>query len=1572
MNKLGKVAVALAMAFSVGVLPADGESTRDYEQDGLIAVWDGFENDGAGGHVETLTEWKDTEGNHSFVFNANSGITVEGSALAFTGASGCFAKMDAAGTAVTFDLARNGTLEVVFKAASDRANTSFLLRSSGTSGIAAANYNSQTSWIVSNTPGSPMPVLDGRGEVTTLVVHYANGLASAPYVNGQPVATSGADFWSSAQSITSLGANYDGGKAYKGEIYAIRLYSKSLTPEQIAANRAVDVERFIEGKVDQNNDILRIVGSPANIVPVTPAYGETNGLVAGTSFICSAPAVWTNEERTIVYTCGGYTVTADGGVYLSGTGNSFTYTHPECQSRVQLVWTWVPQGITSWSYVQDGLVHQWDALENAGIGLSDRTTNVWTDLKGDVGLTLHDANTMWTSNSLHRTASTYVFASATAAIPGVQTMELTFRREAYRQFAVLASLEGWVNDGRGMLTMKNDGIGSTYHGYHNHYGATHGDFVTVAFYPGLAKCDTNLFVNGEAVKATSDSEGWSSGMTAAFTLGGRATNSGGNNFRGDIYACRLYDRLLTPRELAKNAYYDGVRYNGQSRTDEVIVRGEPAGLGASSPAYGKHSGIPAGESMDITVPAAWTNEAKTIIAVCRGYKVYADGAVCEDVTFENEGEHTFTYVQPESFSGAPELVLQWEPLLQLDVTVEGDGSVRADRTGWMAEGEQVTLTATPNDGESVFAFWSGDGVTSEHRQDNPYVHTLAASGNRLTANFYKRVYVSETGSDANGGTGWDDALATVTAALDRVTYPYVMVGEGVYPVERAIVIEKPAVVCGSGARGSVIQLVQKPAGDVKDKTHGVFYIDSPDAGLTNLAVTGKSRGGYGRGVYLADGRIENCAITNCATPNLLMYGGGLYMKKGTIRNCLIDNNICNSSGGGSEPGGGIYMTGGLVENCTITRNQATYGTGSTSRGGGVYMTGGTVRNCLIAKNQAAVSGYGIQADGGTVENCTIADNFYEKASSGFGVVAAAGVTFRNNIVWGNTNPGGFANASVSATACMNNDCEPALAGADNVAVNPNFNDDYTLNFSACVNGGVLLDWMEGATDLAGNPRVVGDRPDMGCFERTAGSGIECSFKATSDGAVNSARVTLEAQADGDTAGVVYYWKVWGKDGNLVEDISGADCGTTVVTLGADSYTVALAVTNGAGKGAAPAPVEDAVKVYATRVYVSEKGSNVRPYATLESGAHDFETAFGLLAPGGTAYVDDGVYEIKNRVLLGGTFGTKVISLNGPANCVVKAAADSRFESLELRMFEMTAADARLEGLTLAGGRMGLLNPTTGATTYGTVSMKSAGAIVTNCVIRDVTGAARGPAGAGVNMEAGTLVDTVFDNIYEEMSGGSAVSGVALTMSGGTAERLTITNCQSSGSSIAESLGCVVRLSGGVIRNSLIAGCTGSHAEPVYLGSNATMENCSIVHNANTEMEATRDSGKVANRHCGGLYIGGAATVVNTIVADNTSAFCGNVESNLFASAAALETANLTACLVPDREELPGEGHVFRHPKYRRGSHKLRNSSPGVDQGVVRDWMDGAKDVEGRPRVQGVAPDIGCHEDFVHGMMLIVR
>ena len=199
MKKLMMAVVAVCAA--VG---AFAETTDNYVQSGLIACWDGWENDGAGGHATELTEWKDTTGQYSFVFNG-SGITVDGASLVFSAANGCYATLDATGTAATFDLARNGTMEIVFKGAEDQPATCHLLQSSTTSGISAGSYTSPAKWIVSNA-NSPCPLFDGRDDYTTLAVRYTNGGASASYANAESLSTDGSDSWSGPDAKTYLGA----------------------------------------------------------------------------------------------------------------------------------------------------------------------------------------------------------------------------------------------------------------------------------------------------------------------------------------------------------------------------------------------------------------------------------------------------------------------------------------------------------------------------------------------------------------------------------------------------------------------------------------------------------------------------------------------------------------------------------------------------------------------------------------------------------------------------------------------------------------------------------------------------------------------------------------------------------------------------------------------------------------------------------------------------------------------------------------------------------------------------------------------------------------------------------------------------------------------------------------------------------------------------------------------------------------------------------------------------------------------------------------------------------------------
>ena len=335
------IVAVVAACVAVG---AFAESTDDYVQDGLVACWDGYENDGADGHATELAEWKDTTGTYSFVFNANSGITVNGAALVFTGESGCWAELNADGTAKTFAIAANGTVEVVFKAETT-PTTTFVLHSTQSAGITLSRYGSSGSkmkWIVSN-KNSPMWVFNANEEVTTAVIQYADGVASNACVNGQVAATAGSDHWSNTASGTTLGSRgVSRTYPFKGEIYAIRLYSTPLTPEQIEANRAVDVKRFVEGNFRRQRPGVSVRGLPQKYATAAgePRYGLVE-CAADEAFSMSVPASFVEKGGHKVDCLGWklYDVATDELIGQSGEQDKltceFTYAKP-----VNLVWQW--------------------------------------------------------------------------------------------------------------------------------------------------------------------------------------------------------------------------------------------------------------------------------------------------------------------------------------------------------------------------------------------------------------------------------------------------------------------------------------------------------------------------------------------------------------------------------------------------------------------------------------------------------------------------------------------------------------------------------------------------------------------------------------------------------------------------------------------------------------------------------------------------------------------------------------------------------------------------------------------------------------------------------------------------------------------------------------------------------------------------------------------------------------------------------------------------------------------------------------------------------------------------------
>ena len=337
MNKLGKVAVALAMAFSVGA--AGAETVAAYVQDGLVACWDGVENDGRSGlHIASLTEWKDTVGNRPF---ALTGVTVERDRMVFSGdGANSYGVMSLSDTQATFELCKNGTIEVVVAPDKDCASSAIAVMGSSSSGVTVGNSGGNLIFSCSHTVNFPMTYFAWRGTTNTISAVYASANA---YVNGEVGAKGGTDYFSAADSLAHIGHRANGTNGLKGSIYCIRLYSRALSAEEIAANRAVDVERFEKGnsRSDGVGSLLVTARGVQYAEDGLPAYGITKGHVPGERITLTAPkSVRITGARHAV--CRGWTlerlIDDDWQVWRSGSGASCAFDCP--QSAVRLSWHW--------------------------------------------------------------------------------------------------------------------------------------------------------------------------------------------------------------------------------------------------------------------------------------------------------------------------------------------------------------------------------------------------------------------------------------------------------------------------------------------------------------------------------------------------------------------------------------------------------------------------------------------------------------------------------------------------------------------------------------------------------------------------------------------------------------------------------------------------------------------------------------------------------------------------------------------------------------------------------------------------------------------------------------------------------------------------------------------------------------------------------------------------------------------------------------------------------------------------------------------------------------------------------
>ncbi|MGA2172624.1 MAG: PQQ-binding-like beta-propeller repeat protein [Sedimentisphaerales bacterium] len=303
------------------------------------------------------------------------------------------------------------------------------------------------------------------------------------------------------------------------------------------------------------------------------------------------------------------------------------------------------------------------------------------------------------------------------------------------------------------------------------------------------------------------------------------------------------------------------------------------------------------------------------------------------------------------------------------------------------------------------------------------------------------------------------------------------------------------------------------------------YCDEEQTGCLGLTIidcniSANSAGSNGGGIFIGGNApviIDNSRILN----NRAVKGGGINNQNNTvkIRRSVIAGNVTQS-------GGAVYVSGGQMD---ISDSIVSANLSQSDGGGAVYVFYGQldISDSIVSANSSQSDGGGLYADSSNigVQRCTVAGNV--ASGSGGGICTyGSNLSVFNSIFWGNSDSSGTSgngtsaqiyptNASVFFSCIQDDDPNdahiPFGKGPDgfytggeengNIDDNPRFvrepndggdgwgvgnNDDYgDLHLridSPCIDAGSPLYKGLNATDIDGQPRVIGIAVDMGADE----------------------------------------------------------------------------------------------------------------------------------------------------------------------------------------------------------------------------------------------------------------------------------------------------------------------------------------------------------------------------------------------------------------------------------------------------------------------------------------------------------
>lgn len=223
-------------------------TARDYVQNGLVAMWDGIENAGWGTHNTAATTWKDLVGNRDWTLGTST--SYEWTVNSFDAKDQFAATQDF----ISGDLVQ--TVEVCAsiksQGATPRGNYAFIML-----GRDEAAFGPYYGLLYRNPIAQEFALMCERSYFTNTYTEFVGKGASFSFPNFHTVSVNaffnGITRTASASNTLDYNATTRGTVARIGgtalqsmpiEVYNIRLYSRVLTADEIAANYAIDKARF--------------------------------------------------------------------------------------------------------------------------------------------------------------------------------------------------------------------------------------------------------------------------------------------------------------------------------------------------------------------------------------------------------------------------------------------------------------------------------------------------------------------------------------------------------------------------------------------------------------------------------------------------------------------------------------------------------------------------------------------------------------------------------------------------------------------------------------------------------------------------------------------------------------------------------------------------------------------------------------------------------------------------------------------------------------------------------------------------------------------------------------------------------------------------------------------------------------------------------------------------------------------------------------------------------------------------------------------------------------------------------